>query len=64
MELFEKVDSVAHYNYQDSNGGPFNFFKTFRGSCWGPTNGGLLGEIVIYDMVTFHLMKKIIRLKK
>jgi hypothetical protein len=21
MKLFEKVDSVAHYNYQDSNGG-------------------------------------------
>jgi hypothetical protein len=36
MELFEKVDYVAHYNYQDSNGAPLNFVK-FRGSCWGPT---------------------------
>ena len=27
MELFEKVDFVAHYNYQDSNGGPLNFVK-------------------------------------
>jgi hypothetical protein len=27
MELFEKVHSVAHYNYQDSNGGPLNFVK-------------------------------------
>ena len=27
MELFENVDSVAHYNYQDSNGGPLNFVK-------------------------------------
>jgi hypothetical protein len=26
-ELFEKVDSVAHYNYQDSNRGPLNFVK-------------------------------------
>ena len=27
MELFENVDSVAHHNYQDSNGGPLNFVK-------------------------------------
>ena len=31
MELFEKVDSVAHYNYQDSNGGPLNFVKHLGG---------------------------------
>ena len=31
MELFEKVDSVAHYNYQDSNGGPFKFCKNLGG---------------------------------
>jgi hypothetical protein len=64
MELFEKVDYVAHYNYQDSNGGPFKFCKKFRGSCWGPTNGDLLGEAVISDLVRFHLRKKIIRLIK
>ena len=64
MELFEKVDSVAHYNYQDSNGGSFKFCKKFRGSCWGPTNGDLLGEAVIYDLVRFYLGKKIIRLIK
>jgi hypothetical protein len=63
MELFEKVDSVAHYNYQDSNRGPLNFVK-IRGSCWGPTNGDLLGEAVISDLVIFHLRKKIIRLEK
>jgi hypothetical protein len=64
MELFEKVDSVAHYNYQDFNGGAFKFCKKCRGSCWGPTNGDLLGETVISDMVRFHLRKKIIRLIK
>ena len=31
MELFEKVDSIAHYNYQDYNGGPLNFVKTLGG---------------------------------
>jgi hypothetical protein len=31
MELFEKVDSVAHYNYQDSNRGPLNFVKNIGG---------------------------------
>jgi hypothetical protein len=31
MELFEKVDSVAHYNYQDSNRGPLNFAKNIGG---------------------------------
>jgi hypothetical protein len=31
MKLFEKVDSVAHYNYQDSNGAPLNFVKTLVG---------------------------------
>jgi hypothetical protein len=30
MELFEKVDYVAHYNYQDSNGGPLNFVKNWE----------------------------------
>ena len=64
MELFEKVDSVVHYNYQDSNKGPFKFCKTFRGSCWGPTNGDLLGEAIISDLVRFHFRKKIIRLEK
>jgi hypothetical protein len=34
MELFENVDFVAHYNCQDSNGGPLNFIKI---------NGELLG---------------------
>ena len=63
MELIEKVDYVARYNYQDSNGGPLNFVK-IRGSCWGPTNGDLLGEAVIYDLVRFHLGKKRIRLIK
>ena len=63
MELFEKFASVAHYNYQDSNGGPLNFVKN-RGSCWGPKNGDLLGEEVISDLVRFHLRKKIIRLEK
>ena len=53
MELFEKVVSAAHYNYQDSNGG-----------CWAPTNGELLGETIISDLVIFHLRKKIIRLEK
>ena len=38
MELFEKDDFVAHYNYQDSNEGPLNFVK-IRGSCWGPRDG-------------------------
>jgi hypothetical protein len=45
MKLFEKVDSVAHYNYQDSNGGPFKFCKKFRGSCWGPTKGNPLRKL-------------------
>ena len=63
MKLFENVDSVAHHNYQDSNGGPLNFVK-IRGSCWGPTNGDLLGEAVISGLVRFHLRKKIIRLEK
>jgi hypothetical protein len=32
MKLFEKVDSVAHHNYQDSNEwGPLNFVKTLGG---------------------------------
>jgi hypothetical protein len=31
MKLFEKVDSVAHYNYQDSNGGPIKFCKNIGG---------------------------------
>jgi hypothetical protein len=35
MELFEKVDSVAHYNFQDSNGGPLNFVKIY-GELLGP----------------------------
>jgi hypothetical protein len=34
------------------------------GSFWGPTNGNLLGEAVISDLVRFHLKKKIIRLEK
>jgi hypothetical protein len=31
MELFEKVDFVAHFNYQDSNRGPLNFVKNIGG---------------------------------
>jgi hypothetical protein len=31
MELFEKVDSVAHYNYQESNRGLFKFCKNLGG---------------------------------
>jgi hypothetical protein len=32
MELFEKIDSVAHYNHQDSNGGgALNFVKNLGG---------------------------------
>ena len=27
MKLFEKVDYVAHYNYQHSNEDPLNFVK-------------------------------------
>jgi hypothetical protein len=46
MELFEKVDSVAHYNYQDSNGGPLKFVK-IRGGCWGPTGPH-------FKMYTYH----------
>jgi hypothetical protein len=34
------------------------------GSCWGPTNGDLLGETIISDLVKFHLRKKRIRLIK
>jgi hypothetical protein len=40
MELFEKVDSVAHYNYQDSNGGPFKFCKTKLGGFVGAQHKG------------------------
>jgi hypothetical protein len=31
MKLFENVDSVAHHNYQDSNGGLFKFCKNLGG---------------------------------
>jgi hypothetical protein len=34
------------------------------GSCWGPTNGDLLGEPVISDLVRFNLRKKRIRFEK
>jgi hypothetical protein len=38
--------------------------KKYRGRCWGPTNGDLLGEAVISDLVIFHLREKIVRLEK
>ena len=63
MELFEKVDYVFHYSYEDSNGGPLNFVK-IQGELLGPTNGDLLGDEVISDLVIFHLRKKRIRLEK
>ena len=38
--------------------------KEKEGGCWGPTNGDLLGEAVISDLVRFHLRKKRIRIEK
>jgi hypothetical protein len=42
MELFENVDSIAHYNYQDSNRGPLNFVKIW-GALLGPNKWQLTG---------------------
>jgi hypothetical protein len=38
--------------------------KNKEGGCWGPANGNSMGEVVIYDLVSFHLRKKRIRLEK
>jgi hypothetical protein len=38
--------------------------KNKEGGSWGPTNGDSLGELVIFDLIIFHLRKKRIILEK